>query len=108
MGRLPVPQKKAVQLLSLIHILSTICKASLNSPYPPDMYTSRPLANNNASSNAVSYTHLDVYKRQIRIHANGSDNSSISGALTICTTRNSPYKMCIRDRLWTVPTSSTT
>ena len=27
----------------------------------------------------------------IRIHANGSDNSSISGALTICTTRNSPY-----------------
>lgn len=28
---------------------------------------------------------------RIRIHANGSDNSSISGALTICTTRNSPY-----------------
>ena len=36
---------------SVIYILSTICKASLNSPYPPDMYTSRPLANNNASSN---------------------------------------------------------
>ena len=35
----------------MIYILSTICKASLNSPYPPDMYTSRPLANNNASSN---------------------------------------------------------
>lgn len=43
----------------MIYILSTICKASLNSPYPPDMYTSRPLANNNASSNDLT----EIYKR---------------------------------------------
>ena len=33
-------------------------EASLNSPYPPDMYTSRPLANNNASSNDLTETKL--------------------------------------------------
>ena len=27
----------------------------------------------------------------IRLHANGSDNSYVTGAMTICTTKNSPY-----------------
>lgn len=43
---------------------------------------------NSQRAAVANEAHADVF---LRIHANGSDNSSVSGAMTICQTKNNPY-----------------
>ena len=60
-----------------------------------------------AGDTAVSYTHLDVYKRQVQYPDRlGGDRHQGEGGVEYGNEKESfsflcPGKMCIRDRLWT-------